>query len=484
MNMRPKVILHIIGGLVLAIGVSMLLPVGFAIYNKDDGIWPLICSMLISCVVGGGLMWHYRGQFTRVTALNQREGVATVAGGWLAGGMLGTMPYVFADVFPSFADAIFESFSGFSTTGSSVMKDIESVAPSILLWRGMTHWLGGMGIIVLSLAILPYLGVGGMQLYKAEVPGPMPDRLTPRLKDTAGILWKVYILMTILQIVFLVCGEMNLLEATAHSFACVATGGFSTRNASLAAFGSYTQWVCIVFMFLAGVNFVLHFNLLRGGGIAALRDEEFKFYTLTVVTAAVIVFIYQSGNYATVEGAIRHSLFQVVSIITTTGFATADYECWVPAAQCVILFLMVLGGSAGSTAGGVKCMRAVILTKLLYHEIFKLVHPRAVRSIKFNRSTLSRNVVNGCVSFVVLFFIIWVISTFAITMLGVDLATASSSTLTCLANVGPGFGSVGPTENFLHLPALAKWILSLDMLLGRLELFTLIVLCFSEFWRR
>lgn len=468
----------------LAVGLSMLLPLGFSLYFRDGGMWPLALSMLISCAVGGGFMWRYRGQFTRTTSLNQREGVATVAGGWLAGCLLGTLPYVLGDVFPSFADAAFESFSGFSTTGSSVMADIEAVAPSILLWRGMTHWLGGMGIIVLSLAILPYLGVGGMQLYKAEVPGPMPDRLTPRLKDTARILWKVYILMTVLQIVFLAYGEMSLLDAMAHTFASVATGGFSTKNASLGAFGPYTQWVCIVFMFLAGVNFVLHFNLLRGIGLGALRDEEFKFYSLAVLTGAVVVFIYQNGDYATVEEAIRHSLFQVVSIVTTTGFATADYERWAPAAQFVVLLLMLMGGSAGSTAGGIKCMRVIVLARLLYHEIFALVHPQVVRPIKFNRSTLSTGVINGCVSFVVLFFFIWAISTFVITLVGVDLATASSSALTCLANVGPGFGTVGPTENFLHLPALAKWVLSFDMLLGRLELFTLIVLCFPEFWRR
>ncbi len=380
--MRVKVILHIIGGLVLATGLSMALPLAVSVYYGDDGFYPLLLSLGIAVAVGGGIMLVCRSDFSRRTAINHREGVATVTGGWIAACLLGALPYVFAGIFPTFADAAFESFSGFSTTGSSVMTDIESVAPGILLWRGMTHWLGGMGIIVLSLAILPYLGVGGMQLYKAEVPGPLPDRLTPRLKDTARILWQVYVLMTVVQICFLLMGEMNLYEAMAHTFASVATGGFSTRNASLGAFSIYTQWVCIIFMFLAGVNFVLHFNLLRGAGKASLRDEEFKFYTLIVIVASLIICVQLVPVTRDLEEAARLAIFQVVSIITTTGFATADFETWVPLCQVVLLLLMIIGGSAGSTAGGIKCMRLLVLGKLLYHEIFALVQPRAVGAIK------------------------------------------------------------------------------------------------------
>ena len=482
--MRIKVILHIIGGLILATGLAMLLPIAFSLHYGDDGLLPLVYALLATAGTGGALMWAYRGQFTRTTTLNQREGVATVAGGWIAAGLLGALPYVFARTFPTFADAAFESFSGFSTTGSTAMTNIEAVAPGLLLWRGMTHWLGGMGIIVLSLAILPYLGVGGMQLYKAEVPGPTPDKLTPRLKDTAKILWQVYILMTVAQVCFLSFGEMSFFEALAHTFASVATGGFSTRNDSLASFGAYTQWVCIVFMFLAGVNFVLHFNALRGHGRLALRDEEFHFYALVVVTASAVVFAQLLPDAASVEYALRTAFFQVASIITTTGFATADYEQWAPLSQFIMLLLMIMGGSAGSTAGGLKCMRVLVFLKLLYHEIFYLVHPRAVRPIKFNRGILPANVINGCISFAVLFSLIWAGSTLVVTATGVDIATASSAALTCLSNVGPGFGTIGPTENFAHLGSLAKWVLSADMLLGRLELFTLLVLCFPEFWRR
>ncbi|MCD8349648.1 MAG: potassium transporter [Planctomycetaceae bacterium] len=482
--MRIKAILHILGGLMLATGGSMLLPIAFSLYYGDSGLMPLITSLLITAGVGGVLLWLFRSEFQRATSLNQREGAATVAVGWAAACLLGALPYEFAGVFPTFADAAFESFSGFSTTGSSVMVNIEAVAPGILLWRSMTHWLGGMGIIVLSLAILPYLGVGGMQLYKAEVPGPTPDKLTPRLKDTAKILWQVYILMTVAQVCFLSFGEMSFFEALAHTFGSVATGGFSTRNASLGAFSPYTQWVCIVFMFLAGVNFVLHFNVLRGLGRLAIRDEEFRFYLVVTVTVAAMVCITVMPSYPTVEEAVRASLFQVVSILTTTGFATADFEVWPPLAQGLLLLLMIMGGSAGSTAGGLKCMRVLVLAKHLYHEIFYLVHPRAVRLIKFNRATLPASVINGCVSFVTLYVLIWATSTILVAATGADLATSASAALTCLSNVGPGFGSIGPAENFAHLAPLAKWVLSLDMLLGRLELFTLLVLCFPEFWRR
>ncbi len=482
--MRIKVILHIIGGLVLATGASMLLPIAFSLYYRDAGLSPLVMSLIIMLGVGGGLMWAFRGQFARIQALNQREGVATVTGGWIAACLLGALPYYLGDVLPTYTDAVFESFSGFSTTGSSVLANIEAAAPGILLWRGMTHWLGGMGIIVLSIAILPYLGVGGMQLYKAEVPGPTPDKLTPRLKDTAVILWQVYVLMTVVQILFLWAGEMNLFEAMAHTFASVATGGFSTRNASLGAFGPYTQWVCIVFMFLAGVNFVLHFNLLRGAGRVSLRDEELRLYTLITLAATVIVFVQLLPDGKGVEESLRAAAFQVISIMTTTGFATADYELWAPLSQFVILLLMIIGGSAGSTAGGIKCMRLSVMGKLLYHETFLLVHPSSVRLIKFNRITLPVSVITGCIGFIALYFIIWALSTLAVAATGLDILTAGSAALTCLSNVGPGFGGIGPTENFAHLSAIAKWVLSFDMLLGRLELFTLFVLCFPEFWRR
>ncbi|MDR2392063.1 MAG: TrkH family potassium uptake protein [Planctomycetota bacterium] len=482
--MRLKWILHIIGFLILATGASMALPLLYSLRHADAGFRPLLSSQLILLAIGFVLTWLFRSDFSHGQALDAREGVATVAGGWLVVGLLGGLPYLLGGVFSTFTDAAFESFSGFSTTGSSVLANVESVAPSLLLWRGMTHWLGGMGIIVLSLAILPYLGVGGMQLYRAEVPGPDSDKLTPRLRDTAAVLWRVYLAMTAVMTCLLLFGDMNFFEALAHTFATVATGGFSTRNASLGGFSAYSQWICILFMLMAGINFSLHFNLLRGKAEAFLADEEFRLYALIAAAATAITTASLLIGGLEFEPALRAAAFQIVSIMTTTGFVTADYEAWAPLCQTLLVILMLLGGSAGSTSGGIKCMRVLVLGKLLYREVFRLVHPSAVRLTKFNGSALPRNVIDGCVGFAVLFFLIWMVSSLLLAAAGVDVATAASAALSCLSNVGPGFGSVGPTENFRHLPLLAKWILSLDMVLGRLELFTLFVLCFPEFWRR
>ncbi len=481
--MRIRTILYIIGGLLFAVGITMLLPLAASLWYGDAGLLPLAASMAVMLCCGGALLRAFRGSLSRSAPLSHREGIATVAFAWIVACLFGALPYIFAGTLAP-TDAVFESISGFTTTGSSVLSDVESVAPGLLLWRALTHWLGGMGIIVLSLAILPYLGMGGMQLYKAEVPGPSPDKLTPRLKDTAAILWEVYLLMTVAQILCLLPGDMNLFEAVCHTFASVATGGFSTRNASLGAYGAYSQWVCIVFMFLAGANFALHFKLLRGEYGVFRMDGEFRFYAALVALSTLIIFIQRLGYETGVESALRTAAFQVVSIVTTTGFATADFELWAPLSQLVLVLLMFIGGCAGSTGGGVKCMRILLFGKQLYHEIFSLVHPHAVHHLKLNKTTVPASVITGCFSFVALFLLLWMLSFLALAALGIDAVTACTATLTCLSNVGPGFGMVGPMENFMHLPYTAKWVLCADMLLGRLELFTLFILCVPEFWRR
>jgi trk system potassium uptake protein TrkH len=470
--------------MIFATGAGMALPFLYALYHADAGTYPLLITMLAMLGGGAAALRVFRWRFSRDPNLDAREGVTAVAGGWLATGLLGGLPYRLGGMFDSFTDAAFESFSGFSTTGSSVLADIEAAPASLLLWRGMTHWLGGMGIIVLSLAILPHLGVGGLQLFRAEVPGPNSDRLTPRLKDTAIILWQVYLFLTIAMFLLLLLGEMDFVEAATHSFATLATGGFSTRNASLAAFSPYSQWVCVVFMFMAGVNFTIHFNLLRGKFRLSLADEEFRLYACIGGAAALIISFQLLADGMNLEPALRTASFQAVSIMTTTGFVTADYEIWPPLAQTILLILMLIGGSAGSTAGGIKCLRVLVLGKVLHREVFRLAHPNSVRPTKLNQVELPKNVIDGCVGFVALFFLVWAASALALAAIGLDLATSLSASLTCLANVGPGFGGVGPAENFQWLPDPAKWILSLDMLLGRLELFTLLVLCSRTFWRR
>ena len=343
-----------------------------------------------------------------------------------------------------------------------------------------------MGIIVLTIAILPFLGVGGMQLYKAEVPGPVADKLQPRIKDTAMSLWKVYVLFTVVQTVLLMFGGMDLFESVCHAFGTMATGGFSTRNASVAAYNSaYIDYVISFFMIVASLNFALHFQLFRGRPLVLLRDPEFRFFMILVLLLIVIVSLATYGfNYPSWGDAVRFSTFQVASIISTTGFATADYELWLPLPQGVLLLCMFIGGCAGSTAGGIKCMRVMLLFKHSYRELFRLVHPRAVLPLKFGPKLVKEEVVASIWGFFVLFIALFVLSSLALAAMGVDVLTAFSAVVACIGNVGPGLGEVGPVNNYSGIPALGKWVLSFCMLLGRLEIYTVLVLFMPEFWRK
>lgn len=420
--------------------------------------------------------------------MNHREGMAIVGLGWFAAGFFGALPFWFGDIFGnSFTDCIFESLSGFSTTGSSVLTDIEAVAKGILFWRSLTHWLGGMGIIVLSLAILPFLGVGGMQLYKAEVPGPIPDKLKPRIKDTAMLLWKVYLLFSVIQTVLLMFGGMDLFDALCHTFGTMATGGFSTKNTSVAAFDSvYIDYVITFFMVVAGVNFSLHFLLLSGRPMKMFRDSEFRFFIglFLVVTLLITIWTMVGGNYDNVWDALRYASFQVAAIVTTTGFATADYELWPAVTQAMLLFLMFIGGSAGSTGGGMKVMRIQLLVKHSYKELLQLIHPRSVKQVKISGQVVPGGVLSGVWAFFVLWLMLFTLGAFLVAASGVDLVTSFAASLACIGNIGPGVGAVGPTDNFAHLPDLAKWTLTMLMVLGRLEIYTVVILFVPEFWRK
>lgn len=481
--MRIPYILSVIGALVCCLGLAMLFPLGFAIYYGDSSVVPLIISIGITLGMGAFAMLALRNDSAPV--LSHREGIAIVALGWLAAGLFGALPFIVAgEMTPT--DAVFESISGFTTTGASILTDIESVPKGLLMWRSLTHWLGGMGIIVLSLAILPFLGVGGMQLYKAEVPGPTPDKLKPRIKDTAVMLWRVYVMLSVAQAVLLMFGGMNLFDSICHTFGTLATGGFSTRNTSIAAYDSaYIDWVIILFMFLAGMNFSLHFRLLRGDVMSLLRDSEFRFYAVVILLFTVIItFCVWDNNYESAWTSLRMAAFQVVSICTTTGYATADYEVWLPLAQVLLFFLMFLGGSAGSTGGGMKCMRVLVLLKQGYHELLQLVHPRAVKRVKLGGRLVPPDVLSGVVGFFILYLLLYVLSAFVMAALGMDVLTSFASVAACIGNIGPGLGTVGPAENYAHIPMMGKWVLAFDMLLGRLEIYTVIILFVPEFWRK
>jgi trk system potassium uptake protein TrkH len=482
--MRWRYTLYVVGVIIAATGASMLFALAFALYYDDGGVLPLLKSVAAAFIVGGGMILVFREKGSRT--MTHREGMAIVTLGWLGAGIVGAVPFYLGGVFESFTDCVFESVSGFTTTGASVLPNIEAQSKGLLMWRSLTHWLGGMGIIVLALAILPFLGVGGMQLYKSEVPGPTPDKLKPRIKDTAMLLWQVYVLLSAAEVVLLMFGGLNLYEALCHTFGTMATGGFSTKNNSIAFYDSgYIHTVITVFMLMAGANFSLHYHLLRGRPQAFWKDPEFRFYIgVFVVFTAVSVASVLGVNYETLGEAIRYCSFQVASILTTTGYVTADYEQWTPLPQCLLLLLMFLGGSAGSTGGGMKCMRLLLLMKHAHRELFRLVHPRAVTQVKLGGKTVPTEIMSSIWGFFLLYLGLFIVSTFIMASMGVDVVTSFASVAACIGNIGPGLGAVGPADNYAHIPLLGKWLLIFCMLLGRLEIYTVIILFVPEFWRK
>lgn len=485
--MRWKYVLHIIGALIACVGITMIFPLGWGIYYSDGTALPLLYSMAITLASGGLLFFLFHDPAASKAAMSHREGMAIVALGWFVAGAFGGLPFYIAGTFETVVDCVFESLSGFSTTGSSVLVNIEAVPRGILFWRSLTHWLGGMGIIVLSLAILPFLGIGGMQLYKAEVPGPAPDKLKPRIKDTAVTLWKVYLVFSAIETVLLMFGGMDFFDALCHTFGTMATGGFSTKNTSVAAYNSaYIDYVITIFMLIAGVNFSLHYLLLKWRPSAMWKDPEFRVFVgmVTAFTVIITIAVYASGNYDNVADSVRYTSFQVASILTTTGFATADYELWPGLTQAILLFCMFVGGCAGSTGGGMKVMRIMVLLKQSYKELFRLIHPRSVSHVKMGKIVVPDDVISGVWGFFILWLGLFVLAAFIVAGTGVDVVTSFAASLACIGNIGPGIGGVGPTENFAWLPDTAKWVLTFCMVLGRLEIYTVLILFVPEFWRK
>jgi len=475
--------LRILGALLLYLAGTLLIPIPFSWFYQDGAATSFLFSALTTASCGGTLFYFCRSR----KELSLREGFGVVCFGWALFALFGALPYIYSGAVPSPLDAVFETMSGFTTTGSTILTDIEALPKSLLFWRALTHWLGGMGIIVLSLAILPMLGVGGMQLFKAEVPGPTADRLKPRIQDTAKLLWGVYLLLTALETLMLMLGGMTFFDALCHSFATLATGGFSTRNASLAAYNSaYIDWVVVLFMFLAGVNFTLHLHALRGRIGDFYKNEEFRFYSwITLGAIGLLVFFNMtSGTYDDLVLNLRYSAFQVVSILTTTGFGTADYELWPVITQYILIMLMFIGGCAGSTGGGMKVARVLLLFKHAQVQIFRLIHPRAVRVVKLGKRPVDNEVLAGVLGFFALYIGIFLIASLLLAASGMDLISGGAAAIACLSNIGPGLGSVGPVDNFAHVPAFAKTVLVVCMLMGRLELFTVLVLFFPSFWRK
>ncbi|MCP4350190.1 MAG: TrkH family potassium uptake protein [Desulfobacterales bacterium] len=484
--MRWRYIINVIGILVFFLGLTMILSLFVGLAYRDKSVIPLLQSMNITIFSGLLLYLCTRDPDSKAEHISPREGMAIVALGWTVVGLFGALPFYIGGEFKTFTDAFFESVSGFTTTGSSVLTNIEAVSKGLLFWRSFIQWLGGMGIIVLSIAILPFLGVGGMELYKAEVPSPVPDKLKPRIRDTAMILWKVYALFTVAEFILLWAGGMDFYDSLCHAFTTMPTGGFSPKNTSVAHYDSiYFDTVIIIFMLIAGINFSLHYQLLKGRPLVFWKDSECRFFIGVVVFLIIVVSFNVYGHvYEGIGESIRYSAFQIISIITTTGFATADYEQWPAMSQLILLLCMILGASAGSTGGGVKCIRLMLCLKYCYKELFSLIHPRAVTHVKIGGKPVPENVIRSVLGFLALFLLIFAVCSVLLAGMGVDFVTSFGAVAATLGNIGPGFGTVGPVENFADIPDMGKWLLIWCMLLGRLEIYTVIILIVPEFWRK
>lgn len=484
MKFNLKAIISILGLLLILNGGFMLLCLPVSIYFSDGQWHSLLLAGVFTSLIG--FLGHVFTRKQTNGGLNKRDGYLVVTLGWLGMTVFGTLPFLISGEIPNFTDAFFETLSGYTTTGASILNDIESMGEGILMWRSLTQWIGGMGIIVLTVAILPILGIGGMQLFVAEAPGVTPDKLKPRITDTAKRLWLIYLGLTVTEILLLKLGGMSLFDAINHSLTTMATGGFSTKQASIAYFTSpFIQYVIIIFMFLAGTNFTLTYFGLHGQLKKVWGNEEFRFYfgfTIGFAVLITLVVYLVTGN--SFEVAFRDSLFQLVSIVTTTGFVTADYTSWAPLLTVIFFMFMFIGASAGSTAGGVKVVRHIILLKNSVMELRRQIHPAAVLPVRLNKMAISSEITFNIMAFMIIYFMVFALGSIMISALGYDFNTSVGAVATCLGNIGPGFGKVGPMDNFAFISAPGKWILSILMLLGRLELFTVLILFTPYYWTK
>ena len=451
-------------------------------YDGGHDFYPFLITIIITLIIGIVLS-RKKGKDNLISA---KDGLAIVALGWLSISILGSIPLFLAKSTPTYIDAFFEIVSGFTTTGSSVIQNVEILPKGILFWRSFTHWIGGMGILVFTIALLPALGIGGFQIYKAESPGPIAGKMAPRIKDTAKILYITYFSITILQVILLLFGKMSLFDALVHTFGTVGTGGFGIKSDSVGYYkSSYIHMVIAVFMVLSGVSFSLYYSLYRKRIKDVFKNEELRLYLGIVISSTLFIAInLYMTNYGKVFLSLRDSFFQVASIMTTTGYSTADFDLWPSFSKGILVLLMIIGASAGSTAGGIKVIRILVMFKLIKREIVMIFHPRAIIPIRNDKSVISNEVVAGIYSFIALYMVIFFVSTLLVTLEGVDLVTASTSVIATLSNIGPGLGLVGPSRNFALYNGATKLLLSFLMLLGRLELFTIIALLAPKNWRR
>lgn len=481
---NTSVTLNVIGGLLFIMGALMLTSIGFSIYYQEDYL-PILYAALLTMSVGFTLRLSTKS--SKDAEIKKRDGYLIVTMGWLSMAVFGTLPYLLTGSIPTLTNAFFETMSGLSTTGASILNNIEEMPRGVLFWRSLTQWIGGMGIIVLTVAILPMLGIGGMELFVAEAPGPTKDKIHPRIKETAKRLWVIYFSLTMLQtILFLFCG-MSFFDAINHALTTNSTGGFSTYQDSIAYFNSpLIEYITVIFMFLAGTNFTLLYFGLKGKFKNFLNNDEFKWYIFSIIGLVLVLtpIVYHYGGFVRMIDAFRAVLFQTVSIITTTGFASADFTTWGSMATFIFFLLLFSGASAGSTSGGIKIVRIVLLMKNGFLEFKRRLHPNAVIPVHLNNTPVSNLIIYNLLAFIFLYLFIFTIGSIIMTALEVPFPEALSSVATSLGNVGPGIGELGPSHSFAEVPSAGKWVLSFLMLFGRLELFTVALLLTPYYWKR
>ena len=488
-----KLVLGILGSFVFFLGFALMVPAGVAVLYNETTWQAFLLSAGIALLLGSGLYWVFRPRYE----VRIREGFLIVSLTWLFLSLVGALPFVLSGILDNYTDAVFETMSGLTTTGATILGGttaggqeipiVEDLPKSLLFWRSLAHWLGGMGIIVLSIAILPLLGVGGMQMFQAESPGPSAEKLTPRVQETAKLLWFVYVAFTFAEFLLLwLHPAMSWFEAINHAFSTLATGGFSTNSSSIEGFSSvYIDVIITIFMFLAGINFAMHFRLMRGETNSFFQNRELRFYTIIcLIGILAISFSLWISNNFNIGEALRYGSFQAVSIITTTGFGTNDYELWNYFAAFLLFLLFFTGGCAGSTGGGIKMIRWLILLKNTGREMRQIIHPKAILPIRVGKKSIDPNIQRTVLSFFVLYILIFGLGALSMAALGQDLMSSIGASIACLGNIGPAWGDFGPTDNYAQLPIAGKWILIIMMMVGRLELFTVLIVFTPTFWSR
>ena len=480
--MRLAIVVHVTGTMVRLFSPAFFAPALVALlYAERRDAIGFAATGVVTFAVGAGMRRASRWEQAQFERLRRVEGLAIVALTWMTVAHLSAIPYMWTDL--GYVDALFESMSGLTTTGATILTDFSAYGHGIFFWRGLTHWLGGLGVIALFIAVLPRLAIGGRELFFAEAAGPTDDKLTPQLRHTAIALWKIYSALTLVEVIILVAVGMPLFDAVCNAFATMAAGGFSPHPQSIAGYqNAAVEWVITVFMFIAGANFALQYRAVRGSRNALVQDEEFRAYTGVVLAATALIAIPLLMGGMGGGDALRHGAFQVLSILTTTGFASTDFELWNDQAKMVLFLLMFIGGCAGSAGGGPKVVRHILMARFTLRELQRTLHPRAILPVKLGGRVVPEHILRDVQVFMLFYLLTFAVGAAIVVLLGADLMTGITASIACLGNIGPGFGPIGPMGSFADLPPLSKFVLTVEMWIGRLEVLTVLVLLRFEVW--